>query len=81
MWADLFNYAQLAESGGIGVWGCRETSPDWTPECLSESIVAVASGANSAIFRAKAREISAAAKAKGTGRDISAAIIARYARN
>ncbi|KAM0718518.1 hypothetical protein Q7P37_005588 [Cladosporium fusiforme] len=80
MWADLYNYAQLAESGGIGVWGCRESSPEWTSQCLRDSIVKVASSADSVGFQDRARAISAEAKAQGTGRDIAAAIIADYVR-
>lgn len=81
LWVDLYNYAQLAEHIGVGVWGCRETSPEWTPECLTDAIVNVASGPNSEAFRAKAKEISAAASAQGVGRDISAGIVAGLARS
>ena len=81
MWADLFNYAQLAEQTGVGLWGCRATTPDWTPQCLEESIVRVASGPDGAVFRAKAREVSVEAKWGGLGRDISAARVAELARS
>jgi hypothetical protein len=81
MWVDLFNYAQLAEQTGVGVWGCRSTSPDWTFQCLEESIVAVAFGPESKNFKAKAREISVEAKKDGLGRDVSAAKIAGLARS
>ncbi|KAF5252903.1 hypothetical protein FANTH_2227 [Fusarium anthophilum] len=30
LWADLYNYAALAETRGIGVWGCKESTPNWT---------------------------------------------------
>ena len=81
MWVDLFNYAQLAEQTGVGLWGCRSTTPDWTPQCLEESIVSVAFGPESERFRAKAREISVEAKKDGLGRDIAAARVAALARS
>ncbi|KAF5719546.1 2-hydroxyacylsphingosine 1-beta-galactosyltransferase [Fusarium mundagurra] len=30
LWADLYNYAALAETRGIGVWGCKDSTPHWT---------------------------------------------------
>ncbi|KAF5556416.1 2-hydroxyacylsphingosine 1-beta-galactosyltransferase [Fusarium napiforme] len=30
LWADLYNYASLAETRGIGVWGCKNSTPNWT---------------------------------------------------
>jgi UDP:flavonoid glycosyltransferase YjiC (YdhE family) len=81
MWVDLFNYAQLAEQTGVGLWGCRSTTPDWTPQCLEESIVSVAFGPGSEKFRAKAREISVEAKRDGLGRDIAARRVAELARS
>lgn len=81
MWADLYNYAQLAEQIGVGFWACRETSPEWTPECLRDGILKVAASAKSKALQAKAREISAEAGKDGPGRDISAAIIAKLARS
>ncbi|KAI7771398.1 hypothetical protein LZL87_010838 [Fusarium oxysporum] len=30
LWADLYNYAALAETSGIGVWGCKDSTPNWT---------------------------------------------------
>ncbi|WJG37122.1 uncharacterized protein FOBCDRAFT_147839 [Fusarium oxysporum Fo47] len=29
LWADLYNYAALAETSGIGVWGCKDSTPNW----------------------------------------------------
>lgn len=81
MWVDLYNYAQLAEQIGVGVWGCRETSPEWTPECLKDSIVKVAAGPQSGAFTTKARAISVEAVKDGPGRDISAATILKLARS
>jgi len=81
MWADLYNYAQLAEQIGVGLWGCRETSPEWTPECLRDDILHVAASNVSEGLRAKAKEISVEARKDGLGRDISARIIAQLARS
>jgi len=78
LWADLYNYAQLAEQIGVGLWACRETSPEWTPECLRDDILKVAV---SEALRAKARAISAEAGKDGPGRDISAGTIAQLARS
>jgi hypothetical protein len=65
----------------VGFWACRETSPDWTPECLSEGILEVAASSESEAFQSKAREISEAAGKDGPGRDISAGIVAKLARS
>ena len=81
LWADLYNYAQLAEQTGVGFWACRETSPEWTPECLRDGILKVAASNVSEALRTKAREISAEAGKNGPGRDISAGIIAQLARS
>jgi hypothetical protein len=81
MWVDLFNYAQLAEQSGVGLWGCRATTPDWTPQCLEDSIFRVAFGPESAEFRRKAREISVEAKKGGLGRDLAADKVAGLARS
>jgi UDP:flavonoid glycosyltransferase YjiC (YdhE family) len=78
LWADLYNYAQLAEQTGVGVWACRATSPEWTPECIRDDILKVALNET---LRTKAREISAEAGKNGPGRDISAGIIAQLARS
>lgn len=81
LWADLYNYAQLAEQTGVGFWACRETSPEWTPECLRDGILRVAASDVSDRLRAKAREVGAEAGKNGPGRDISASIIAQLARS
>lgn len=81
LWADLYNYAQLAEQIGVGHWACRETSPDWTPECLRDGILQVAASEQSEALRSKAKEISIEARKDGLGRDISAEIVAGLARS
>jgi UDP:flavonoid glycosyltransferase YjiC (YdhE family) len=81
MWADLYNYAQLAEQIGVGLWGCRETSPEWTPECLKDDILHVVASNASDSLQVKAKQISVEARKDGLGRDISAGIIAQLARS
>ena len=79
LWADLYTYAQLAEQIGVGIWACRETSPDWTPECLENDILKVTVGPESESFGRKARQISASVRENGLGRDLSADVIAKLA--
>ncbi|KAI1410614.1 hypothetical protein F5Y13DRAFT_202088 [Hypoxylon sp. FL1857] len=40
-WLDHYSFAQLAEDIGVGVWGCRETSPKWTAACLRDALSTV----------------------------------------
>ncbi|KAF5667262.1 2-hydroxyacylsphingosine 1-beta-galactosyltransferase [Fusarium heterosporum] len=43
LWADLYNYAALAEMSGVGVWACKDTTPEWTNRSgwlLAESSIA-----------------------------------------
>ena len=80
LWVDLYNFAQLAEQVGVGVWGCRATSPDWTAECLSQAIITVADKGHAA-FKSAATNISDAYQRRGRGRDVAASIIAQLARS
>ncbi|KAL0933327.1 UDP-glucoronosyl and UDP-glucosyl transferase [Colletotrichum truncatum] len=41
MWLDLYNFAQVAESIGVGVYATRGTAPAWTTEGLSEAFLRV----------------------------------------
>lgn len=80
MWIDLYNFAALAETMGVGIWGCKDTSPDWTIEALSEDILRViGDGHASASMREKAKAIGTSIRAGKKGRDISAAEIAKLA--
>ncbi|KAI1264964.1 hypothetical protein F5Y18DRAFT_389026 [Xylariaceae sp. FL1019] len=74
-WLDLYNFAQLAEQIGVGVWGCRETSPFWTAECLSDAILKVINEAN---HKDKAQELRRLAQAR-PGRYVAAMEIAKLA--
>ncbi|KAL7629626.1 hypothetical protein AAE478_001148 [Parahypoxylon ruwenzoriense] len=40
-WIDHYNFALLAEEVGVGVWGCRDTSPYWTAECIRDALFTV----------------------------------------
>ncbi|KAJ8128866.1 hypothetical protein O1611_g4767 [Lasiodiplodia mahajangana] len=40
-WIDHYSFAQLAETTGVGVWGCRDTSPYWRADCLRDAISTV----------------------------------------
>ncbi|KAI1388986.1 uncharacterized protein F4822DRAFT_404610 [Hypoxylon trugodes] len=55
-WVDHYNFASLAEDIGVGVWGCQETSPYWTTECLREAFATIVDrNETSAAIREKAR--------------------------
>ncbi|CAG9952327.1 unnamed protein product [Clonostachys rosea f. rosea IK726] len=80
MWIDLYNFAALAENIGVGVWGCRETSPDWTADCLSSSLLRViADNEEGANMREKAKQLGEKVRSGEKGRDLSAREIAKLA--
>jgi UDP:flavonoid glycosyltransferase YjiC (YdhE family) len=80
LWADLYNYAALAETIGVGVWSCKETTPDWTSECLTKSLLKVLDGARGSVsFRNKAKQLGDKVQAGDKGRDIAAREIAKLA--
>jgi hypothetical protein len=80
MWADLFNFAALAENENFGVWACKDNYVDWTPECLSSAFLeAVDGGARSQLIQATAKELGEKTRARGNGRDIAAREIAKLA--
>lgn len=79
MWIDLYNFAALVESLELGVWGCPQTSPSWTPECISEAVLKVINDSDaSASMRRNAQVLSVEAQ-KDPGRYASARIIAQLA--
>ncbi|KAJ2996360.1 hypothetical protein NUW58_g990 [Xylaria curta] len=77
-WLDLYGFARLSEYIGVGVWGCPETSPTWTSQCLYEAILRVARSNESQGFQDKAKEFGRLAQAD-PGRYIAAREIARLA--
>ncbi|KAK8091401.1 uncharacterized protein PG998_015216 [Apiospora kogelbergensis] len=78
LWADLYNFAALVETVGIGVYGSRGTAPNWTVEGLSNAFMAVIDGEGAVGMRKTAQELSMKAKER-PGRVIAAAEIARWA--
>lgn len=79
-WADLYDYAVVAETIGVGIWGCRETSPDWTNECLEHALLSVLQdGPTSVSLASKAQAFGELATSMGPGRDAAAQIIAGLA--
>ncbi|KAK8127182.1 2-hydroxyacylsphingosine 1-beta-galactosyltransferase [Apiospora sp. TS-2023a] len=78
LWADLYNFAALAETSGIGVYGSRGTAPSWTIEGLTNAFMGVVDDEKAAGMREKARKLSEKARAR-PGREVAAAEIARWA--
>ncbi|CAJ2513822.1 Uu.00g019410.m01.CDS01 [Anthostomella pinea] len=74
-WADHYDFAQMVEDINVGVWGCRETSPYWTPDCLRDAFRKVA---ESAQMRDKAKKLGEVAK-RGPGQYLVAREIAKLA--
>jgi hypothetical protein len=80
LWADLYNYAVLVESIGIGVWACRNTSPNWTVGELALSILKVVDGGKASLsMRNKARELGTRIQASEKGRDVAARKVSELA--
>ena len=81
LWVDLFNYAQLAEQIGVGLWACRDTAPHPKPHCLSKAILRVSNGGKESLaMREKAKKLSEDAR-KTPGREVAAEVIARLAKS
>ncbi|KIL95735.1 hypothetical protein FAVG1_00473 [Fusarium avenaceum] len=80
LWADLYNYAVLVESIGIGVWACPKTSPNWAVDELAQAILKVVDGGKaSLLMRNKARELGDRIQASEKGHDIAARKVAELA--
>ncbi|KAI1848036.1 hypothetical protein JX266_006149 [Neoarthrinium moseri] len=78
-WLDLYNFAQMSEDLNIGAWGCRETSPQWTSDCLQDAILKVADGGvASATMKKNAARLGKLAQSD-PGRYVAAREIARIA--
>lgn len=76
---DLYNFAALVESLDLGAWGCPQTSPYWTPDCISEAVLKVVNDSEaSESIRQKAQSLGKEAQ-KDPGRYASARIIAQLA--
>lgn len=76
---DLYNFAALVESLELGVWACRQSSPYWSPDCISEAILkGVNESEASEFMRRNALNVAKEAQ-KNPGRYASANIIAQLA--
>ncbi|KAK5630114.1 hypothetical protein RRF57_005829 [Xylaria bambusicola] len=79
MWFDLYNYAQLVEDIGVGIYATRGTAPNWTAENLRKSFLKVVDGGQESLgMRKKAKELGELAQ-KEPGRLTAAREIARLA--
>ncbi|RYO94776.1 hypothetical protein DL766_000039 [Monosporascus sp. MC13-8B] len=79
LWLDHYSFAQLVEDVGIGVWGCRETSPYWTAGCLRHALLTVLDRNESGIaMREKARQFGDLAR-RDPGQYVAAREIAKLA--
>lgn len=81
MWVDLYTFAALSETIGVGVWGCKKTSPEWTAECLEEALLATVDGRRAAtsVMQEKARMLGEEVRLREKGRDVAAREIAKLA--
>lgn len=81
LWLDLYSFATLVETTGLGVWGCPKTSPSWTPDCISEAVMRLLdSGEEAQKFRQNAKVLGEKAK-QMPGRYGAADIIAGLAKS
>lgn len=79
MWLDCYNYAQLAENIGVGVYANRASAPYWTVEGLRDSFLRVLDGKEEGLrMKAKAGRLGETAR-KDPGRYVAAREIARLA--
>ncbi|KAK7215947.1 hypothetical protein V2G26_003950 [Clonostachys chloroleuca] len=78
LWFDLFNFANLAEYLGIGIWAGRSTTPEWVPESLVEGFRTALVGPSSVSLKDKAQKLGDVAR-QYDGRKIAADEIARLA--
>lgn len=79
-WADLYGFAALAETIGVGVWACRQTSPGWTVDSIAQAFLKVVDGGEASIsMRETARRLGVTVRSRGKGRDIAAQVVANMA--
>ncbi|KAI0203444.1 hypothetical protein F4808DRAFT_19934 [Astrocystis sublimbata] len=79
MWLDCYNYAQMAEDMGVGVWATRATAPGWTVQGLRDGFLKVLGEREESLqLRSKAKSVGEVAR-KEPGRYTAAAEIARWA--
>lgn len=76
-WANLYGFAALAETIGVGVWACRQTNPGWTVDSLTQITLKLVDGSEASIsMRETARQLGATVRSRGKGRDIAAHVVA-----
>ncbi|KAK6070785.1 udp-glucoronosyl and udp-glucosyl transferase family protein [Seiridium cupressi] len=79
LWEDHYNFAQLAEDLGIGIYACRQTVPQWTIGDLTDAFIKVLDSKEASMkMRETARRIGQAARSR-PGRQVAAELIARMA--
>ncbi|KAL2849032.1 hypothetical protein BJX68DRAFT_98380 [Aspergillus pseudodeflectus] len=78
LWFDLYNFAQIAEYAGVGIWPGKETAPEWDVESLSEGFLTALQGEKADRMQEEADALREAA-ARYDGRGCAADVIARMA--
>ncbi|KAL4780291.1 hypothetical protein BJX76DRAFT_338304 [Aspergillus varians] len=78
MWLDQYNYAQIAEYVGVGIWAGKDMAPVWDDKILRDGFVTALSGGKADAMQKKADALRKAA-ARYSGRDCAARKIARMA--
>ncbi|KAK4032974.1 glycosyltransferase family 1 protein [Parachaetomium inaequale] len=77
IWEDHYNFAQLVEDLGLGLYATRGTAPEWTVAGIAEPILRVVKqGEESRRWRKKAEEIGRLAQER-PGRYVAAAELVR----
>jgi hypothetical protein len=61
------------------VWGCRETSPDWTTECIQQAIMFLLEDSPGSLSMKKKSASFGELARKSVGRDVAAGEVARLA--
>lgn len=79
VWFDLYDFATYAEYYGIGVWGCRETSPEWTVKGLTDAFMSGLDDGDAGMrMREEAKRLGEMARAR-PGREEAARLITELA--
>ena len=78
MWADMYNFARIAEYLGIGIWAGQDIAPTWEAGRLSRAIMEALDGPTSESMKKKAKDLAQVASTYG-GRQTAAQEFARWA--
>ncbi|KAI8951441.1 hypothetical protein F4801DRAFT_589656 [Xylaria longipes] len=78
LWLDHYSFAQLAQTAGIGIWGCPDASPWWTAACLRDAFITVLGGESGDAIRNKAKYFGDIAQ-RDPGQNVVAREIAKLA--